>query len=403
MLGHGLICSTIAMRSFWSDPYLWIHLAGIAALPLWLELCFLGLAVGDPIFPVWLELASVAIAGIVPILWMQWQRPFYIFSLLAIALKPEKLTLPQRQLLTRFKSTQNRLLAVGVAILLAIVLRQLYIFAPIGAAAVPFSIESRGLGLLVAAIAFLGSNLFLQVPVSVASVMLTSDPAFASTEPYPLEQIAQGFTSLGLPVSQLLPDFLEDLAIASPVIFNPATQTKEAVEEVDLWEADLVPPLEEVAPSAILESVVAKSIAAESLVEPATQVINQMDGTALEEITVEIEAEKDEAVAAIADISQDLRKSTEICPPTPNSGGARDQSPPELGDLGGECVSPISIEVADLPAISLPTESGDEVEHEAPEDAAAIVRIDQQSVAEVSEIEESEIEESETTESDPLV
>ena len=37
---------------------------------------------------------------------------------------------------------------------------------------------------------------------------------------------------------------------------------------------------------------------------------------------------------------QDLRKSIEICPPTPNSGGARDQSPPELGDLGGECVSP---------------------------------------------------------------
>jgi len=39
--------------------------------------------------------------------------------------------------------------------------------------------------------------------------------------------------------------------------------------------------------------------------------------------------------------SQDLRKSIEICPPTPNSGGARDQSPPELGDLGGECISPI--------------------------------------------------------------
>jgi len=37
---------------------------------------------------------------------------------------------------------------------------------------------------------------------------------------------------------------------------------------------------------------------------------------------------------------QDLRKSTEICPPTPNSGGARDQIPPELRDLGGECVSP---------------------------------------------------------------
>ena len=40
---------------------------------------------------------------------------------------------------------------------------------------------------------------------------------------------------------------------------------------------------------------------------------------------------------------QDLRKSIEICPPTPNSGGARDQSSPELGDLGGECVSPILV------------------------------------------------------------
>ncbi len=42
-------------------------------------------------------------------------------------------------------------------------------------------------------------------------------------------------------------------------------------------------------------------------------------------------------------LGQDLRKSTEICPSTPNSGGARDQSPPELGDLGGECVSPIGV------------------------------------------------------------
>ena len=44
-------------------------------------------------------------------------------------------------------------------------------------------------------------------------------------------------------------------------------------------------------------------------------------------------------------LRQDLRKSIEICPPTPNSGGARDQSPPELGDLGGECVSPIRDEL----------------------------------------------------------
>ncbi len=237
------------MRSFWSDPYLWIHLAGLAALPVWLELCFLGLAVGDPIFSIWLELAFVEIVGIVPILWMQWQRPFYIFSLLAIALKPESLTLPQRQLLTRFKSLPNRLLAVVVAILWAIMLRQLYVFAPIGAAAVPFSIESHGLGLLVAAIAFLGSHLFLQVPVSVASVMLTSDFAFANTEPYPVAQIAQDFTSLGLPVSQLLPEFLGDSA-ASRI-----TETKDRVEAKNATPEELMGEIEEIAAVAAVAAI----------------------------------------------------------------------------------------------------------------------------------------------------
>ncbi|PZV12351.1 MAG: hypothetical protein DCF22_12570 [Leptolyngbya sp.] len=344
------------MRSFWSDPYLWIHLAGLAALPLWLELCFLGLAVGDPIFPVWLELALVAIAGIAPILWMQWQRPFYIFSLLAISLKPENLTLPQRQLLTRFKSIQNRLLAVVVSVLLAIALRQLYVLAPIGTAAVPFSIESRGLGLVIAAIAFLGSNLFLQVPVSVASVMLTSDSAFTSTEPYPLEQISQHFTSVGLPVSQLLPEFLEDSAIASPIVPSPV-QSESAVEAGDLWEGDLVPPIEEVIPASPLESGVAEG-------EESNAAASEAEDSALEELiveqeAVEIEAETIVEVAAISDIS---------------------------------------VEVADPSAISVPTESDREVEQEPVEDLAAIARIDEQSPAERSSTEEPD-----PAKSDPLI
>ncbi|MEX0269862.1 low-complexity tail membrane protein [Leptolyngbyaceae cyanobacterium UHCC 1019] len=352
------------MRSFWSDPYLWIHLAGLAALPIWLELCFLGLAVGDPIFPVWLELAFVAISGIAPILWMQWQRPFYIFSLLAIALKPEKLTLSQRQLLTRFKSPQNRLLAVAVAVSFAIVLRQLYIFAPIGAAAVPFSLESRGLGLLVAAIAFLGCNLFLQVPISVASVMLTSDAAFASTEPYPLEQISQHFTSLGLPVSQLLPEFLENRAIASPVIPSP-TKSESAVEAVDLWADDVVPPIEEVTPSPTLELV-----AAESVVEESTEAISEVNGIALEELVVEQEALEIEAETTVEAIEAlEIEAETTV-----------------------EAIADISTEVVDLPEVNTVTESDSEVEQAPSEDLRAIARIDQQSVDKVSSAESSVIE-----------
>jgi hypothetical protein len=33
-----------------------------------------------------LEVLLVAGLGIAPVLWMQWQRPFYIFSIVAIAL-----------------------------------------------------------------------------------------------------------------------------------------------------------------------------------------------------------------------------------------------------------------------------------------------------------------------------
>jgi hypothetical protein len=321
------------MRSFWSDPYLWIHLAGLAALPLWLELCFLGLAVGDPLFPVWLELGLVAIAGIVPILWMQWQRPFYIFSLLAISLKPEKLTVSQRQLLTRFKTTQNRLLAVVVAVLLAIVLRQLYIFSPIAATAVPFALESRGLGLLVAAIAFLGSNLFLQVPVSVASVMLTSDAGFASTAPYPLEDIAQHFTQLGLPVSQLLPEFISaPLATVSPTISN--------VAEVAEVAAASILELEEVIPEKIEEEAIPEKIETEKIEEEA--------------IPEKIEAEKIETER----IEAAHREAIELLE------AATDPTEP------AEPAQPI--------------EAVSEVEQDSPEDSSAIARIDEQSTSEVS-------------------
>ncbi len=203
------------MRSFWFDPYLWIHLAGIASLPIWLELCLLGLAVGDPLLPVWLEIGLIGIAGIAPILWMQWQRPFYIFSLMAVALKPEQLTEDQRRLLTLFKSQRNRILAISSAVLLFIVVQKLYYVAPIAASIAPFAPNARLLGLLLAAIAFLGANLFLQVPVSVLSVMLTGEANFTATSPYAIDQVRQNFSLLGFPVNQILPP-----VVVQPV--NPA-------------------------------------------------------------------------------------------------------------------------------------------------------------------------------------
>jgi hypothetical protein len=197
------------MRTFRSEPYLWVHLAGLAALPIFLELCLVGLAIGDPVFPVWFELFLVAAIGITPVLWMQLQQPFYIFSLVAIALKPQQLTDDQRRCLTLFKSPQNRFLAVGVALLLVLVLRQIYPIAAIATTAVPA--VGRLVGLLLAAIAFLGANLFAQVPISVLGVMLTSQADFAATTPELVEKIPQNFTLLGLQVNQILPAIVPDV------------------------------------------------------------------------------------------------------------------------------------------------------------------------------------------------
>lgn len=193
------------MRAFWSDPYPWIHLAGLATVPIWLELCLLGLAVGDPLLPSGVEVLLVAAIGIAPILWMQWQRPFCIFSLTPLALKPSQFNEQQRRILRVFKSPENRMLAIATAVLLLFVLVWLYRTAPLVQTVAPFSPDARWAGLLLAAIAFLGCNLFVQVPVSVARALLTSDATLNALEPYPTEQIIKDFTLLGFRVDQILP------------------------------------------------------------------------------------------------------------------------------------------------------------------------------------------------------
>lgn len=195
------------MRTFWFDPYLWIHLAGLAAAPLWLELCFVGLAIGEPILPVTAELALVAAVGVLPVLWMQWQAPFYIFSVLVAALRPEQLTESQRRLLPFFKGWVPRSLSLGVAAALVGLLWKIDHLAPLAApAAMQWPVpQQRWFGLGLAAIAFLLVNLFTQVPVSVLRVLLVPESAVASAAPYPVAEIAQQFTLLGWPASRLLP------------------------------------------------------------------------------------------------------------------------------------------------------------------------------------------------------
>ena len=210
------------MRAFWSDPYLWIHAAGVAAVPLGLLVCLLGLAVGEPLLPVWLELGLIAIVGIAPIVWMQWQKPFYIFSLIAVAVKLERLTDDQRRILTLFKTRRSPVWIGLGALVMLVLLWQIYWIAPIAADVTPFAV--RSLGLVVAAIAFLASNLFLQVPLSVGRVLLASDQEFGAAQPFAIEQIQQAFSVLGLKVNQIVPPMLPDeIAVTptAPIVADP--------------------------------------------------------------------------------------------------------------------------------------------------------------------------------------
>jgi hypothetical protein len=230
-LGIALTLWVIAMRSFWSDPYLWIHLTGLAALPIFLELCFLGLATGDPLLPAWLELFLVALIGVAPVLWMQWQRPFYIFSIVVLSLKPEQLSDQQRSLLSLFKAQEkNRLPIILSTVVLVAVLRQFYRLAPIAAPVDPLPDNLRLLGLLVAGVAFFGCNLFLQVPLSVLRVMLTSESKFAETSPYPLEEISQDFSVFGLKLNRLLPPIQAEV---QPIVETYAPVAAETIPTSD--------------------------------------------------------------------------------------------------------------------------------------------------------------------------
>jgi hypothetical protein len=193
------------MASFRSEPILWIHLAGLAMLPLFLVLCLLFLSVGEPLLPVWLELLLVAAIGVTPLLWMQLHRPFYIFAILGVALKPELLTEQQRKILCLINTKLNRFLSLLAAILLIALLWQLYEVVPEIKNLTQFIPQWRSLGLFLAALTFFASNLFLQVPVSVARVLVINDTEFAALEPLSLEKIKQDFTILGVRVNHIVP------------------------------------------------------------------------------------------------------------------------------------------------------------------------------------------------------
>lgn len=187
-----------------SEPFLWIHLSGIVFLPVLLEIVWVSLALGNSFSPI-LELSLLGIGGIVPVLLMQLIRPFNIFSILLVSLKAESLTSEQKKILSLFKTTKQNFFSLLAAFIMAITLGLLYRLSPLSIGIASCLPQWHLLGLAIAILAFLGSNLFLQVPLGVLLVLLTKQSRLSEIEPYTTEKIDQNFTTPGIKVSRFSP------------------------------------------------------------------------------------------------------------------------------------------------------------------------------------------------------
>jgi hypothetical protein len=258
------------MASYRSDPYLWVHLAGLAAVPILALVCLLLLAAGDPLFPVAVELALLAIIGIGPVLWMQLRKPFYIFAVLLVAERPAALTEGQRRLLPWFRSHLSRTLAIAAGLPLFLLLWKLYDLSPIASGFTPFAGQSRVVVILLAAGVFLLVNLFVQVPLSVLRLLLVGDRQIAATPPCTLETIPKDFTILGWPVQQILPQawLPEHQPPSSAEQSSAATAVDERPQSFDREAGAAATPLSKVQESTPEAAATQVSLAADFWDEP---------------------------------------------------------------------------------------------------------------------------------------
>ena len=185
------------------EPFIWIHLAGVALFPLTLAIALVALGIGNSYYYP-LELGAIAVTSVLPILWMQLSRPFDIFSILFLSLKPESLTEQQRQILAGFKTSKHKLWSAIAALAMLLVLWLIYSLAPLTTETIDFLPQWRILGLLVAAVAFLASNLFLQVPLSVLLILSTEESKLSQFKSDSTAEIPSNYTVPGIKVERIL-------------------------------------------------------------------------------------------------------------------------------------------------------------------------------------------------------
>ena len=191
------------VKSLRSEPFLWIHLLGISVFPIFMGITIVGLSIGDS-YSFIIELTLLAVITVLPIFWMQFKRPFDIFSVLFLSLKPESLSDRQKTILSLFKRFRHKFLSAIAAIFMTILLWLLYRLSPLAVGVADFVPQQRILGLAIAAVGFFATNLFFQIPLSVLLVLSTKPTKFTQTIPYSTDKIERDFTIVGIKIERIL-------------------------------------------------------------------------------------------------------------------------------------------------------------------------------------------------------
>lgn len=187
------------------DPYLWLHLVGLATLPLTLALVAIALAWGIPLPFATAELILIVLIGGVPVWVLQILRPWQPFGFLFFQIPPERMDERQKQILRLIQGTRQPVLNVVGAVFMVILLWQLAHYAPLATGMSEGFWQWRLIGLGLAIAGFFLGNVSLQMSLTLLPALFQSEKTVKAMDQHPNVSIRRDFACWGLPMGQLFP------------------------------------------------------------------------------------------------------------------------------------------------------------------------------------------------------
>ncbi|AFY40600.1 hypothetical protein Lepto7376_4498 [[Leptolyngbya] sp. PCC 7376] len=187
------------------DPYLWLHLVGLAMLPLTLALVVIALAWGIPLPFSTAELITIVLVGGVPVWVLQILRPWQPFGFFIFQIPPERMDERQKQILRLIQGTRQPLLNALGAVVMVILLWQIAHYSPLATGISAGFWQWRVIGITLAIVGFFLSNVIVQMSLTLLPTLFLSENTVIAIDPHPNVSIRRDFACWGIPMGQIFP------------------------------------------------------------------------------------------------------------------------------------------------------------------------------------------------------